>query len=96
MKKKRLLTKILYNLAWWIIHRIDDEARDVGDTFRWRNMVFYVREFELSKFYSGPSKAVLTLEEFRIKDIINPETYRKETEKKRITAEGREDDEADI
>ena len=75
MKPKKLLKKIIYNVAWWVIKRIDPEAKEPGDFFTWRNMVFFIETFDVEVRAGEAAKATLTLKQYRLVDIVNPKTY---------------------
>ena len=78
MKIRKLLRKMIYNAAWWVIKRIDMEAKEPGDFFRWQNMIFFIEDFDVDVYRDAPAEARLTLKQYRLKDILNPKTYEKD------------------
>lgn len=75
MKIKKLLKKMIYNTAWYVIKRIDLEAKEPGDFIRWKNRIFFIDTFDVNVFIGAPAKASLTMTEYRLRDILNPKTY---------------------
>lgn len=74
-KIKEKVRRTIYNAAWWVIKRIDEEAKQPGDFFRWRNMVFFVDTFTVDFCKNAPAKVVLRLTEYRLRDILNPNSH---------------------
>lgn len=72
---RNMLVKMVYNAAWWIIKRIDEDEKEPGFFLKLHGRIFFATSIESKAPVDAPTKATLTMTEYRPRDIVNPKSY---------------------